>query len=146
MAAPRPVRVVIVQVSGAIADIVFDAGPIVPADLSRAEAMALLRALAEQYPAHVVVAADEVRQRTTEPELQSWRHPDDVESRLLDTAAIEQAWISSRYWGDSIEASNILGKRIEPLRSVELIQQAKQVEEAETGRPALLGGGRPGLQ
>jgi hypothetical protein len=45
MADPRPVRVVIVQVSGVIAGIVFDAGPIVPADLNRAETMALRPAL-----------------------------------------------------------------------------------------------------
>jgi hypothetical protein len=138
MSAPRPVRVVIVQVSGAIADIVFDAGPIVPADLNRAEAMSLLRALADQYPEHVVVAADEVRQRTTEPELQSWRHPDDVVFR----AEAERAFVAASFWQDDVDAARILGGAIGPGRRAELIEAEKLVEEAETGEPALLGGGR----
>lgn len=59
----------------------------IPGDLTGAEAMAVLRALAERFPEHVTVAVDEIRSRLGEPDVNGWRHPDDVE-------AIELAWIA----------------------------------------------------
>jgi hypothetical protein len=86
----------------------------VPDDLTSTEAMAVLRALAERYPEHVVVAADEVRQRTAESQLQAWRHPDDVE-------AIERAWVAAYFHADAAEASGVLSSRLSTQRSAELL-------------------------
>jgi hypothetical protein len=88
----------------------------VPDDLTGPEVMAVLRALAECYPEHVVVAADEVRSRTTEHSLKAWRHPDDVE-------AIESAWVDG---GDN----DVLESRISPERRRELEQAADRRRQA----------------
>jgi hypothetical protein len=88
----------------------------VPDDLTGPEVMAVLRALAERYPEHVVVAADEVRSRTTEHSLKAWRHPDDVE-------AIEQAWVDG---GDN----DVLESRISSERRRELEQAADRRRQA----------------
>jgi hypothetical protein len=107
----------------------------VPDDLTSREVMAVLRALAERYPEHVAVAADEVLARTKYPESKAWRHPNDVD-------AIESAWLSMVFWRDDVDAQRILSEAITGEQRHALIEIAKQVEEAETGEPALLGGGR----
>jgi hypothetical protein len=107
----------------------------VPDDLTNREVMAVLRALAERYPEHVAVAADEVLARTKYPESKAWRHPDDVD-------AIESAWLAMVFWRDDVDAQRILSEAITGEQRHALIEVAKQVEEAETGEPALLGGGR----
>jgi hypothetical protein len=94
----------------------FDEDANVPEDLTGPEVMAVLRALAERYPEHVVVAADEVRSRTTEHSLKAWRHPDDVE-------AIEQAWVDG---GDN----DVLENRIAPERRRELELEADKRRQA----------------
>jgi hypothetical protein len=88
----------------------------VPDDLTGPEVMAVLRALAERYPEHVVVAADEVRSRFGEPHVKAWRHPDDVE-------AIEQAWVDG---GDN----DVLENRIAPERRRELELEADKRRQA----------------
>ncbi len=111
----------------------------VPDDLTSPEVMAVLRALAERYPEHVVVAADEVRSRFGEPEVKAWRHPDDVE-------AIEHAWIHWLYWRDAVAAAQAIESRVSDQRRAELLVGAKRQEAAETsGHTPIadsLGGGR----
>jgi hypothetical protein len=104
----------------------FDEDANVPEDLTGPEVMAVLRALAERYPEHVVVAADEVRSRFGEPEIQAWRHPDDVE-------AIEHAWIHWLYWRDAVAAAQAIESRVSDQRRAELLVDAKRQEAAESG-------------
>lgn len=127
---------IVVQVSGALADVVFDVGPIVPADLTSAEAMSLLRALADRYPEHVAVAADEVLARTEYPQTKAWRHPDDVD-------VIERAWLALTFWRDDVDVFRILQDAITSEQRDLLFATAKEAAEAETGERCLIGAAAP---
>jgi hypothetical protein len=104
----------------------------VPDDLTSREVMAVLRAIAERYPEHVAVAADEVLARTKYPVSKAWRHPDDVDT-------IESAWLAMVFWRDDNDARRILSAAITSEQRDALIEVARQVDEAETGEPSLLG-------
>jgi hypothetical protein len=108
-----------------------DPSEVVQALAGTPDTMAMLRAIAERFPEHVIAAADEARSKHGEPDVKAWRHPEDVE-------AIEAAFVAVWPLGESAErtakARAALGDRIGEARRIKLVSVMRaDAERAKAG-------------